>query len=43
MDIEPGGGGSKSVDTFLQTRVAVGVNVRGGDVGAYPLDGAGPG
>ena len=42
-DIEPGGGGSEGVETFLQSGVAGGVTVRGGDMVAYPSDGAGPG
>ena len=42
-DIEPGGGGSKIIGIFLQIGVAGGVAVWGGDVGAYPKDGAGPG
>ena len=42
-DIDPGGGGSEGVGTFLQIGVAGGVTDLGGDVGAYPLDGAVPG
>ena len=42
-DIDPGGGGSKGVGTFLQSGGAGGVSVWGGDVGDYPSDGAGPG
>ena len=43
VDIYPGRGRSEGVRTFLQSGVAGGVTVRGGDVGAYPLDEAGPG
>ena len=42
-DIEPRGGGSESVGKFLQSGVAGGVTVRGGDLVAYPSDGAGHG
>ena len=41
-DIDPGGGGSDSVEKNLQRGVAGGVAVQGGDVRAYPLDVAGP-
>ena len=36
MDIEPGGGGSESVGTFLKSGVAGGVTARGADVSDYP-------
>ena len=42
-DIYPRGGGSESVGSFLQSGVAGGVTVWGGDVVDYPSDGAGPG
>ena len=42
-DTEPGGGGSERVGKFLQSDDAGGVAVRGGDMGAHPEDGAGPG
>ena len=43
MDIEPVRGRSEVVGTFLQSGGAGGVYVWGGDVGAHPSDGAGPG
>ena len=36
MDIEPVGGGSEGVGKFLQSNVAGGVAIQGGDVGTYP-------
>ena len=42
-DTEPGGGRSDSVGKFLKSGGTGGVDVWGGDVGAHPKDGAGPG
>ena len=42
-DYMPGGGGRKGVDQNFQGGGSGGVAVRGGDVGTYPEDGAGPG
>ena len=41
-DTDPGGGGSESVGTFLQSGGAGGVDVWVGDVGDCPEDGAVP-
>ena len=41
-DTDPGGGGSKSVGTFLQSSGAGGVAVWVGGVGAHSEDGAFP-